>query len=130
MSRSATSIFVWGLYVIGAGLGFTFMPNMLLPLFGLPATGEVWVRFAGLLALFMGSYYLISARYNLLPIFKASLPLRILFAMSVFLLFFLGYSGPGLAVFSVIELLGAMWTGWALNSDAADTLDASQPAIH
>ena len=102
----------------------------LLPAFGLPITGEVWVRFAGLLAIFIGTYYLISARHNLLPIFKASLPLRILFAMSVFLLFFLGYAGPGLAVFSVIELLGAMWTGWALSSDASDMLDASQPAIH
>lgn len=62
MSKSALSVFVFGLYIAVLGIVLLVAPNILLGMFGLPNTTEVWIRIVGMLVLFLGFYYTQAAR--------------------------------------------------------------------
>lgn len=114
MSKPALSLFVFGLYLVGMGTGFVAMPNVVLGLFGLPATSEVWIRVVGLLALLLAFYYIQSARTDLRPMIEWSVPARIA-AFLFFVLFVVaGWGSPILILFGAVDLLAALWTAWTL----------------
>lgn len=122
MSYSAKTIFVFGSYLFSLGLILLLAPNMLLVLFQMPPTSEVWVHVVGMLILFIAIYYIVAARAELLPIMVWTVWLRI----SVFF-FFCGFVLVGLAkvaliLFGAIDLAGAAWT-W--NAIRKETLKAS-----
>ncbi len=119
MSRATVSIIVFGFYAMIAGLGFILIPNVMLPLFGLSETNEVWIRVVGLLAFFVGGYYLVAARNNLIPFYRASAFFRLPFALGLFVFVLLDFSKPGLAIIGVFDILGAAWTWWALRAEAS-----------
>jgi hypothetical protein len=109
---------VFGLYLLVIGTGFLVVPNFFLALFGLPATGEVWIRVMAMLLLFLGCYDVLSARAEFKPFFRWSVPLR----ASVILFFaafvMLRMVQPVLLLFGAIDLLAAVWTAVALRVDA------------
>ena len=117
MNKSAFSIFVWGLYEVGVGLGFLFIPNVLLPIFGFPVTTEVWIRVIGLIVLALALYHIHCARNNVVPFFQITIPGRGLFAIGLVALVTMGFAGLGLILFAAIEVVGAAWTWWALRSE-------------
>ena len=43
MSGAAKSIFVWGIYMMVAGVAFMLMPNVILPLLKFDLDKEPWV---------------------------------------------------------------------------------------
>ena len=51
MSNTARSIYVYGVYLVILGLTLLVIPNVPLPLFGLPTTNEVWIRIVGIVDL-------------------------------------------------------------------------------
>ena len=118
MNRAALTIFVWGIYVIGVGLGFLFIPNVILPLFGLPTTTEVWIHLTGLLAAIFGAYYIVCARNNLVPLFRATVPGRLVFAAGIGAFVLLDMAGPSLLLFGLLEIAGGLWTWWALRASS------------
>jgi len=116
MSKSALSVFVFGLYLAVLGIVLMVVPNFLLGTFSLPGTTEVWVRVTGMLALFLGFYYTQAARKEMTDFFRWTVYVR-----STVILFFtafvlLGFATPPLILFGVVDLLGAIWTGLALRS--------------
>jgi hypothetical protein len=117
MSKAAVSMIVWGLYDVGVGLGFLFIPNALLPIFGFPTITEVWIRVLGLLVLVLALYHIYCARNNVVPFFQITVPGRGLFAIGLVVLVLMGFSGPGLVIFAIIEVLGAAWTWWSLKAE-------------
>jgi hypothetical protein len=118
MNRAALSIFVWGIYVIGVGLGFLLVPNVILPLFGLPTTTEVWIHLTGLLAAILGIYHIVCARNNLVPYFRATIPGRFAFAAGIGAFVLLDMAGPALLLFGFLDIVGGMWTWWALRNSS------------
>jgi gamma-glutamylcyclotransferase (GGCT)/AIG2-like uncharacterized protein YtfP len=62
MSRAAKSLFVFGVYLCGLGLLLLLAPNLLLQLFGVPPTHEVWIRINGMFVLCLSFYYVQAAR--------------------------------------------------------------------
>ena len=58
MSKSALSVFVFGLYLSILALRFLIFPNTVLSLFNLPNTNEVWVRAVGMLLFGLSYYYI------------------------------------------------------------------------
>jgi hypothetical protein len=116
MTKAARSVFVFGLYLIVLGLALVVVPNVLLELFSLPSTTEVWVRVVGMLVLFLGYYYTQAARKELTDFVRLTL-----YPRSTVILFFagfvlLGYAKPALILFGVVDLLGVIWTAMALRS--------------
>jgi uncharacterized membrane protein len=118
MSNSARSVTVFGFYLILSGLSFILVPNILLPLFGLAATTEVWVRVVGLLALILGVYFLNSARANDRRFFWDTVLGRVMFCTGVILFVMAGWGSPVLILFGLIDLAGAAWTWTSLRAEA------------
>jgi hypothetical protein len=116
MSKSALSVFVFGLYLLVLGIVLLVVPNFLLGLFSLPSTTEVGIRVAGMLVLFLGIYYTLAGRNEMANFFQWTVYVRssvILFFIAFVLLDFVK---PQLILFGVVDLLGAIWTGFALRS--------------
>ena len=56
---------VYSIYAFGLGLTLLLIPNVPLPLVGLPEAHEVWIRVAGMTVLFLAMLYFTSARKGL-----------------------------------------------------------------
>ena len=114
MSKAAFSVFVFSIYLFALGLVLVVMPNVLLSLFRIPETTDVWIRVVGMLVLIIGFYYFITARNEITPILRATVYGR--FAVLVFFVAFVvfGFAPPVLIVFGVIDAAAATWTGIAI----------------
>jgi hypothetical protein len=114
MNKFSTSLLVFGIYLIGMGVGLVFMPNTVLSLLSLSPTNEIWIHVLGVVTLVLAFYYIQAARANLRSFAEWTVPARV----AVFL-FFMGFVfvrlvGPIMIVLGSVDLLGALWTGWAL----------------
>ena len=116
MSKSARSVFVFGLYLVVLGIILLVAPNFLFGIFAVPSTNEVWIRVVGMLVLFLGVYYTQAARKEMTDFFRWTVYLRstVIIFFAVFVLS--GLVSSPLILFGFIDLLGAIWTGLALRS--------------
>ena len=114
MSRAAASVLAFGIYMVIVGLALLVVPNVLLSLFASPTTTEIWIRILGFIVVVLGYYYIVAARHELTPLFRASVYGRpaVIVCFSGFVL--LGMAEPTLALFGILDLLGAIWTAFAL----------------
>jgi hypothetical protein len=119
MSAAAKSILVYSIYVFGLGMTLLLVPNISLPLFGLPEAHEVWIRVAGMTVIFLSIFYFIAARNEYRATFVASVPIR--FAVVAF---FAGFAAAGftpwnILLFTPLDVLFAIWTWSALRQSPA-----------
>lgn len=117
MKKSSTSILVFGLYLVGMGLGLAAIPNLVLGMLGFPATDEIWIRVLGVVTLVLAYYYISAARADLKTFAQWTVPARIgvFAAFTAFVV--LGFVGPVMILLGSVDLLGALWTGWALRAE-------------
>jgi len=110
MSAAARSILVYSIYVFGLGATLTLIPNVPLPIFGLPAAADVWIRVAGMTVIFLSIIYFLAARNEYLAIIKASVWLR--FAVIGFFAAFAaaGFTSWNILLFTPADVLFALWT--------------------
>ena len=116
MSKSARSVFVFGLYLGLLGIILLVAPNVLLGIFHIPSTTEVWIRIVGMLLFLLGYYYIQAARKETTEFFKWTVHVRstIILFLTAFVL--LDFVSPVLILLGVVDLLGAIWTGMTLRS--------------
>ncbi len=116
MSKAATSVLVFGVYLIVIGLGFLLVPNMFLGLFGFPTTTEPWIRVMAVLLLILAYYYIQAARNEMTGFFRLTVHGRA--SVIVFFAAFvaLGLAQPMLIMFGAVDLLGAIWTASTLRT--------------
>jgi len=114
VSRAAVSVFAFGIYTVILGLALLVVPNVLLSLFASPTTTEIWIRILGFIVVVLGYYYIVAARHELTPLFRASVYGRpaLIVCFAGFAL--LGMAEPVIVLFGAIDLLGAVWTALAL----------------
>ena len=126
MSPAARSIFIYAIYVFGLGATLLLVPNIPLPLFGLPQTTEVWIRVAGMTVIFLSIFYFIAARNEVRPLFVASVPIR--FSVPLFFAAFViaGFAPWNLILFTPLDVLFAVWTLVALRG-STDMPAVSRP---
>lgn len=118
MSKAATSVFVFAMYLFGLGLFLMLAPNTLMQAFGLPDVQDIWVRVVGMLMVLIGGYYSAAARSELTPFLQWTV-----YARSSVMVFFAAFVFTGLAtnvllLFGAIDLMAAIWTHVALKADA------------
>ena len=119
MSRAATSILVFGIYLAAIGAILLAWPNVLLMLLGFPPTTEVWIRVAGVLVLFLAYYFIQSARAGTVDFWRWTTHVRFALIFIFTGLVLLGLARPPLILLGVADFLGAIWTTLALRADAA-----------
>ena len=125
MSRSTFSAKAFAAYLFVLGPVLVFVPNVLLALFGIAPSTDVWIRVVGLIVFMLGVYVWVSAGYK--PFLEASVYTRsaVFVALSAFAL--LGLGSPMLALFGAVDLAGAAWTWFALRADARSPVIAVSP---
>ena len=126
MSRASKSILVFGIYLMVLGAALVIAPNLLLKLFGVPPTTEVWIRVLGMVAGLLGCYYVLVGRERLTSFMRLSVYLR-----ALPILFFMGFVMAGLVkpiviLFGAIDLAGAAWTDQALRLDGKSSAPAPE----
>ena len=115
MSNAAISIFAFSIYEIVIGIGFLFIPNVLLPLFKLPQTYEPWIRVVGVMALLIGFYHVNIAQMEISSFYWVTIYGRLGFAAFVAMFVVLKKFPPVLLLFGVLDLIAAAWTYLAMN---------------
>jgi hypothetical protein len=117
MSRSAFTVKAFGVYVMGLGVVLILWPNLLLGLFGLPPTNEVWIRVVGVVAVDLGICYWYAAKYEAKALFLATAYYRV-FVLAAFAAFAaLGLVSPMLILFGAVDCAGGVWTFLALRAE-------------
>jgi hypothetical protein len=114
MSKAARSVLVFGVYLIFLGVTLIGVPDVLLAVFGFPATGEVWIRVVGMLVLCLAFYYIQAARRGLRDFLQWTVYVRVFVFLCLGAFALLQLARPPLALFGVVDLLGAIWTSLAL----------------
>lgn len=117
MSRGASSVFVFAMYLFVLGPVLVVFPNPFLAFFRMPPVDDVWIRVVGMLVIILAYYYLQAARHEMRPFFSASVVGR--FAVLTFFVAFaaLGMAPPVLVLFGAVDAAGAAWTAFALRSE-------------
>ncbi len=117
MSKSARSVYVFSIYLFVLGIILELIPNVLLSLFFIPETSEVWIRVVGMLVLILGFYYFHASRNELSSFFQATVYGRssVLVFFIVFVL--LNFAPPTLILFGLADGAGALWTGLCLRAE-------------
>ena len=116
MSRAARSIQVFGIYLLIAGGLFIGAPDTLISLLRLPATNEPWVHVLGVPVMALGMYYMVSARAELVPFFRATIWVRAFVLISLVVLITMGVIPISFVGFGIVDTLGAAWTWTALRA--------------
>jgi hypothetical protein len=117
MTRSAQSVFYFGLYIALLGVLLIFFPNTLLGLVNVPPTDEVWIRLAGMLLLFMGFFYAQAGRHNLVPFFKWTLVTRGIAFFFVLGFWLGGFVSWVILAFWLGDCAGLLWTWLTLRAE-------------
>lgn len=116
MTRAGRSLFVFGIYVLLAGVAFLATPRTVIALLHLPPATLGWARMVGLLALVIGSYDVVSARAGFAAYVKASVWIRFAFAIGVTIVVACGEMPPPVLLLAAIDAAGATWTALALRA--------------
>ena len=119
MSKSALSLFVFSIYLYVMGFVLVVAPDTLVRIFRFPEADGLWIRVVGMLVIILGFYYSHAARADFRPFFVWTV-----IARSAVLLFFIAFvignlAPPTLILFGVVDFAAAMWTLFAIRSDAA-----------
>jgi hypothetical protein len=110
-------VFAFACYLLLLGLMLLLVPNLLLSLFQIPPTSEVWIRVVGMLVIFLGAYYFVAARaeLRLFMIWSARLRASVFIFFGAFVL--AGLAPPVLLLFGAVDLAGALWTWSAFRKE-------------
>lgn len=113
MSKPAKSIYAFSLYA-GTGIFYLAIPNVMLGLFSVPPTNEVWIRVVGMLMVWMALVQNAIARHEVRPLFIWTVITRIgsFFFLTAFVV--LGWVPVVLLPFASIDLIGALWTWYEM----------------
>ncbi len=108
---------VFGVYLLALGLFLLIAPNVLLRIFGLPEVDDVWIRVVGMMLVLFAYYDIQAARKNVTDYFRWSVVARgsVIIFFGVFVI--LDWVKPILLIFGGIDLLGALWTYFALKKE-------------
>jgi len=99
------------------GAALIAVPNLLLSLFGIAPTSEVWVRVAGVLVFNLGIYYRFALKNPDKVFIQASIYAR-MFVLAAFIVFILfGFATPVFLLFGAVDAAGALWTWIALRGE-------------
>ena len=117
MSKTAITIMAYGIYAIGAGLGFLFMPDFFLGLFGFQARVDHWIFIVAILTLGLAYYYISSALNEDRHFFKISWRGRVWFFVASSMLAVVGVAPWNIILIGVVDFITAIWTAITLSNE-------------
>lgn len=119
MTPSGKSLFYFGIYVASTGILLIMIPDIFTALTHLPPMPTGWSSVVGLLTLVIGTYDILCGKGDIKPLIKASIYVRLGFALGTILLVASGEMPITLILLGLIDALGALWTAMALKSEVS-----------
>ena len=117
MSKSAQSLFVFSIYLFILGMILLVIPNVLLSIFFIAETKEVWIRVIGMLVLILGYYDFQASKNEMKQFFQWSVYARAVVPIFFMAFVLLDLAPPILILFGIIDGLAALWTHLCLRSE-------------
>jgi len=107
-AAKTVKFFSYYLFVLAAIL--IFIPNMMLSVFQIPETSEVWIRVVGVLVLGIAVYYYSMSALDSISFLRLTVWVR-LWVFAAFLGLWVAGIGPvQLILFGAVDALAALWT--------------------
>src|SRR4051812_43092569 len=95
LRNPAQSLKVYGVYVfVFLGLPFLLIPGLILPLVGIPAPTDVWIRVLAMTILFLGFYYYEVGQNQVTQFYRWSVYVRLLVPVFFVSFVLLGWAPP------------------------------------
>ena len=110
LNRVDISIFVFGCYSLIMGMVLLFIPNLILPLFNIPASNESWLYLLGFVLMCSSYYYIRSAFSNNRGFASYTIHTRFTAPLVVVFLIAMGKADWHILSFGIIDGLGGLWT--------------------
>lgn len=110
MTRSAKTVWVFGIYLIIEGVFLMLAPGWVLEAIGIPDPDSVWRIVLGFVVAILGYYYVRNAKKNLTPFFQFTVQVRFIQLVFFLWLYFFDRGSLALVGFSIIEMLAGVWT--------------------
>jgi hypothetical protein len=104
------SLYAQAVYVIITGLQLIFVPNMLLAMFNMPATNEIWIKVLGIVVLPLFALYYAVSKHGSMSAVKATVFSRMFVGLGFILLFLTKQAPPSIVLFAGVDILTAVWT--------------------
>jgi hypothetical protein len=120
LSRSAFSVLVYGVYIFFLGVMFLLVPDLGLSILGMKTTSEVWILVAGWFVIWLGIYYIVSARSESKAFIRTTVYRRPTFLIFLGVLVAFGMVEPVIIVFRTVDLVTAIWTYWLFRLEKID----------
>jgi hypothetical protein len=110
MTSASKSVYYFGFYLLITGITLTVAPNMLLSIFQIATTNEIWIRVLGAVVFGVGMFYVFMAPANHLLFLTLTVYARIsiLIWFSIFVV--IGWAPAQLLIFGLLDGAGATWT--------------------
>lgn len=114
MTAASKSLYYFGFYLLVLGIALTVVPNMILSLFQMQETSELWIHVLGTVVFAIGLYYVFMAPSNNVLFMTLSIYARS-FVLAWFVVFvIIGWAPAQLILFGLVDVAGAVWTYTAL----------------
>ena len=105
----------FGIYLLALALALLTVPNVLLQIFGIPATQEAWIRVLGMVVGFLGYYYVRHGAGAVRSFLEMTIQVRLSVPVFFFAFIMLAAAPWQLMLFAVFDVLGAGWTWWSIH---------------
>ncbi|HSF45958.1 MAG TPA: hypothetical protein VLA58_08095 [Chitinophagaceae bacterium] len=107
---AATTVRYFSFYLFVLAATLLFVPNLLLSVFQIQETNEVWIRVVGVLVICIAVYYYTMSALNSTPFLRLTVWVR-LWVFAAFLgLWVAGVAPVQLILFGAIDAAAAIWT--------------------
>jgi len=119
MNKSQQSIVLFSYYVLASGMLLLFFPQLVFQFLIGPIEQEAIFIYhiLGLIACCVGMYYWHCGKTNQIEFFKITRYGRTIFFVGTAIIVWLTHAPKPLMAMGLLDLLGAIWTHWALKQD-------------
>ncbi len=114
MTTASKSVYYFGFYLLILGVTLTVVPNVLLSIFQIAETAEIWIRVLGTLVFCIGLYYVFMAPANHVLFMTLTVYVRSFVTLMFIVFVIMGWAPTQLILFGLVDLAGAGWTYMAL----------------
>lgn len=125
MSKAAFTAKVFAIYLFIVGTVLAVAPNVLLSIFRIPQTSEVWIHVVGVIAFMIGVCAWVAAKHEDKHFLEASVYTRLVVFVAFTTFAAIGLASPMIILFGAADLLGGIWTHFALKADG----HSAQPVL-
>jgi hypothetical protein len=117
-TKKHLSLIVHAIYVILTGLQLIFVPNMVLDLFGIAPTTEIWIKILGLVVFSLSFMYYAISQHGSREVIQSSVYARSLVSLGFILFVLFGQVQTSLIFFACIDAATSIWTWMELKKEA------------